>query len=101
MDDKCFQWHHRTIRHIDSSRDDHEPYCTAHEFGYSGTQYDGLSFCDAVAQSREEAEWIVEAFSVEPVIEVDEVDFEVDEYGFPSYTKFQWLNRTVPTTKEK
>ena len=98
-------WHHRTIRHIDSRYpDDDEPFYTAHEFSFEDNEYDGFTFGDSVAQSKEEAEMIFDAFDYPPVIEVDEADFEMQETPFgerPHYTKYVWLNKDVNVKKLK
>jgi hypothetical protein len=112
--DGCFCWHHRTIRHIDSrfegwgvASDDPEDdvYITAHEFSYTGTktgaEYDGFTHCHSVAQSKQEAEWILQAYNFPPVVEVDEADHYEDEYGFPAYKKFVWLDKKVKRVAKK
>ena len=94
-----FSWHHRTIRHIDSRFPDEEPYETVHEFSFTGEEYDSFSFSIAIAMSKEQAQWIRDAYDHPPVIEVDEADFEPEETSFghfPSYKKHKWLNKTVP-----
>jgi len=102
--DGCFCWHHRTIRHIDSrfagwgvASDDPEDdvYITAHEVSYTGAEYDGFTYCHSVAQSKQEAEWILQAYNFPPIAEVDEADRYEDEYGFPTYKKFVWLDKKV------
>ena len=99
MDEGTFCWHHRTIRHIDSRMAalgiEDEPYETAHEFSYTGAEYDGFSFAKCVAMSKEEAVWISEAYDLPPVIEVDDADEIEDEHGFPDYTKYVLLDKKV------
>ena len=98
MDEGTFCWHYRTIRHVDSRMAAlglDEPYETAHEFSYTGTEYDGCSFAKCVAMSKEEAVWISEAYDLPPVIEVDDADEIEEEHGFPDYTKYVWLDRKV------
>ena len=97
MDEGTFWWHYRTIRHVDSRMAalgiEDEPYETAHEFSYTGAEYDGFSFAKCVAMSKEEAVWISEAYDLPPVIEVDDADEIEDEHGFPDYTKYVWLDK--------
>ena len=99
MDEGTFCWHYRTIRHVDSRLAalgiEDEPYETAHEFSYTGTEYDGCSFAKCVAMSKEEAVWISNAYDDPPAIEVDDADEIEDEYGFPDYTKYVWLDKKV------
>ncbi len=93
-----FHWHYRTIRHVDSRMAAlglDEPYETAHEFSYTGAEYDGCSFAKCVAMSKEEAVWISDAYDSPPAIEVDDADEVEDEYGFPDYKKYVWLDKKV------
>ena len=96
-EDGMSYWHHRTIRHINSKYpfDETETYLTAHEFSYTGAEYDGFSFSQAVSMSKQEANWISEAYDLPPVLEVDDADMEEDEYGFPNYKKYVWLDKKV------
>ena len=96
-EDGMFYWHYRTVRHINSNYP-FETYLTAHEFSYvscTGAEYDGFSFAQSVAMSKQEANWISEAYDLPPVIEVDDADMEEDEYGFPHYKKYVWLDKKV------
>ena len=92
------KWHYRTIRHIDSQFPDTEPYETVHEFSFpdEGGEYDGFTFSDSVVMSKQEAQWILDAYNYPPAIEVDDSDHEIIEYGQPNYTKYKWLDKTVP-----
>ena len=97
--------HYRTIRHIDSRFPDSEPYETAHEFSFDDEalvpEYDGFTFCHSHAFSKEEAQWILRAYDYPPVIEVDDADHHFrDEYGFPDYTKYKWLDKQVPKKEQ-
>ena len=93
-------WHHRTIRHIDSKFPDTEPYETVHEFMFDeenpNPEYDGFTFAHSYAFSKEEAQWILDAYNHPPAIEVDDADHTKDEYGFDDYKQYKWLDKTVP-----
>jgi hypothetical protein len=99
------KWHYRTIRHIDSKFPDTEPYETAHEFSYDHNakepEYDGFTFAHSHAMSKEEAQWILDAYNHPPAIEVDDSDHEIIEYGQPNYTKYKWLDKRVPKKEQK
>ena len=104
MDEGTFHWHYRTIRHVDSrlatwgleaDNPDDDVYITAHEFSYTGTEYDVCSFAKCAAMNKDEAGWIRDAYDLPPVIEVDDADEVEDEHGFPAYTKYVWLDKTV------
>lgn len=98
------KWHHRTIRHIDSTFPDTEPYETVHEFSFdddaTNPEYDGFTFAYSHAMSKEEAQWILDAYNHPPAIEVDDADYKEDEYRFPDYTKYKWLDKRVPNKKQ-
>jgi hypothetical protein len=99
------KWHYRTIRHIDSRWPDTEPYETAHEFSYDPDaitpEYDGFCPSPCHAMSKEEAQWILDAYNHPPAIEVDDADHLKDEYGFDDYTKYKWLDKRVPEKEQK
>jgi hypothetical protein len=97
------KWHYRTIRHIDSTFPEDEPFETVHEFSYDedgNGEYDGFTFSHSHAFSKTEAQLILSAYDFLPVVEVDEAKFKLDEYGFPDYTEYKWLNKKVVTSKE-
>ena len=108
--DGCCCWHYRTIRHIDSrfagwgvaSADpEDDVYVTAHEAFYTGEEYDAFTFSHSVAQSKQEAEWILQAYNFPPIAEVDDADLSNDEYGFPTYSKFVWLDKRLKKSEVK
>jgi hypothetical protein len=93
-------WHHRTIRHIDSRYPETEPYETVHEFSFDrfalNPEYDGWSFSYAAALSKQEAQWMMEAYNLPPVMEVDDASYSVDAQGTPDYADYKWLDKEVP-----
>jgi hypothetical protein len=88
------QWHHRTIKHIDSTDKDDEPYLTVHEFFAEmkdgATVYTGFSTEPASPRTLYEAKWIVDAFNHPPAVEIDDSTMRTDEMGFPDYD-YRWL----------
>lgn len=98
------KWHYRTIRHIDTTFPDTEPYETVHEFSFdedaTNPEYDGFTFCHSYACSKEEAQRILKAYDFPPAIEVDDADHCKDEYGFDDYKKYKWLDKTVPNKEQ-
>lgn len=90
-----FYWHHRTIEHINSKHPEDEPYLTVHEFSHTNGKYDGFTFSEASPQSKQEAQWILDAFNAPPVVRVDDATMTTDQCGFPDYEKWEWINQTV------
>ena len=108
--DGCCCWHYRTIRHVDSrfagwgvaSADpEDDTYVTVHEAIYTGEEYDGFTFGNVYSQSKQEAEWILQAYNFPPIAEVDDADLSNDEYGFPTYSKFVWLDKRLKKSEVK
>lgn len=98
--DEPFYWHHRTIEHINSRFPDHEPYLTVHEFTHTRGKYDGFVISEASPRSKQEAQWILNAFDAPPVVRVDDASITEDACGFEDYDKWEWLDREVKKVKE-
>lgn len=90
----CDQWEHRTIRHVNSKFND-DPYLTVHEFYIENGEYIGYQASPASPMSKQEADWINQAFDRDPVIEVDDATSETDSNGLVTYKTKTWLNKTA------
>lgn len=86
-------WEHRTIRHVNTSLPNEAPYFTVHEFYIENGEYIGYQNSPASPMSKEELEWMKQAFDRDPVVEVDDATIETDADGDITYTKRTWLNK--------
>lgn len=84
-------WEYRTVRHVDPATGDTD--ITVHEFFIEDGEYTGFTQDPASPMSREEAAWMLEAFSRDSVVEVDSSTSERDQYGFLSHGSWKWLNK--------
>lgn len=93
-----FYWHHRTIRHYyKDAGNEEDAYYTVHEFTHDegDTQYNGWSFQPQTPVSKRECEMMLAAYDLPPVMQVDDAKQKVDEYGFPNWEEYEWLDNQV------
>lgn len=93
-----FNWHYRTIRHYyRDPADEEDAYYTVHEFAYDigTTTYSGWCFKPEAPLSKQECEWMLQAYDFPPVLQVDDALMQNDEMGNPIWYEYEVLDLTV------
>jgi hypothetical protein len=85
-------WNHRLIEHRNSKQKDAEIWYSVHEI-YYGDKGKPKMWAPAPAspRSKEEAQWIMNAFDFPVVAWVDDATWHRDENGFENYRKWKWI----------
>jgi hypothetical protein len=94
-----FHWHYRTIKHYYKDPNDADAYHTVHEFAYDigATTYSGWSFRPETPLSKQECAWMLDAYELPPVFEVDDAKMKFDAIGDPHWDEYETLDLTVRT----
>ena len=93
-----FYWHHRVIKHYyKNPNNEGDVYYTVHEFTHEdgSDSYSGWCFKPEAPMSKQECEWMLAAYDLPPVMQVDDAKQKVDEYGFIYWEEYEWLDNQV------